>query len=46
MLEMRSVRIIAGSFLGVSRVKNVLGGIHALFTFVIGFASLLAPGEH
>jgi hypothetical protein len=46
MLELRSTGISAGSLRGVSRVRSVWESINALFTFLIGFASLLAPDEH
>ena len=46
MPQLRSIGIQAGSLLGVSRVRSVWESINALFTFLVGFASLLAPNEH
>ena len=46
MLELRSIGISAGNLPGVSRVRSVWESVNALFTFLVGFASLLAPDEH
>jgi hypothetical protein len=46
MLELRSIGISAGNVRAVSRLKSVWENVHALFTFLVGFASLLAPDEH
>jgi hypothetical protein len=46
MLELRSIGISAANLPGVSRVRSVWESMNALFTFLVGFASLLAPDEH
>ena len=47
MMETQSVvGPIAGNFLGLARVKKAWDGVLALFTFIVGFVSLLAPGEN
>jgi hypothetical protein len=46
MLELRSIALTAGNLPVVSRVRSVWESVNALFTFIIGFASLLAPDEH
>ena len=46
MLELRSIGMSALSLLGVSRLRSVWASVNALFTFLVGFASLLAPDEH
>ena len=40
-----SVSLVTSSLFGLLRVKTVWDRVLALTTFLIGFASLLAPGE-
>jgi hypothetical protein len=47
MMETRSVvGPIVGNFYGLTPVKRAWDRIIALFTFLVGFVSLLAPGEN
>ena len=40
-----SVSLVTNSLFGLLRVKTVWDRVLALTSFLIGFASLLAPGE-
>lgn len=46
MMESRSVDSVAANVFGWARLKAGWERVLALFTFVVGFAALLAPGEN